>query len=207
MSSHQHVLDPVQEHLGAVYARGLMRAAQNARAEQKVLEELEDLTRGPLATTSRLRELLESPRVPDEAKTRMLDGVFQGDRTVHPVTLRFLKVLARRGRFDCLDAIARAARDWYRQQKGIVAVKVVAAQALDGPTTEHVKKRLEEILGKQVELEVETDPNLLGGIVFRIGDSVLDGSVVSRLAALRRHLASRTKTRIRESLDRFTVAT
>ena len=203
MAERTRQIDPAKEHLGRVYARALLGAAESQNATAVVLDELEELIRSAIPAGSRFREALQSPRVSIADKEQMMDKALGG--RVHPITLNFLNVVARRQRMDCIDQIAAAARSLDRERQGIVEVTVVTAAGLDAATRSSMVTRLQEALGKQVALHEKLDPDLLGGIVFRVGDRVLDGSVASRLQSMQRDVEEQTMSRIRESLERFTV--
>ncbi len=196
-------IDPAKEHLGRVYAQALLGAADGAGATATVLQELDEVVRHVIPAGAPFRDALQSPRVAVADKARMLDKTLGG--RIHVITLNFLKVVARRGRMDCIDQMADAARTLDRRRHGIIEVTVVTARPLDADGRSAIVERLQEALGKQVVLHEATQPDLLGGVVFRVGDRVLDGSVVARLETMQRHVREETMSQIRESLERFTV--
>jgi F-type H+-transporting ATPase subunit delta len=85
-----------------------------------------------------------------------------------------------------------------------VAAEVRAAGPLTDELLETLRVQLHASLGKEVDLQVETDPNLIAGMVVRVGDTVYDGSVVNRLKQLRQEALDRATREIRSGLDRFT---
>ena len=198
------VFDTTQQHLGSVYAKALLGAAENAGNTEAVLEELESLVADVMAQVPSLEGILTSPRIPLEEKESILDRAFQGK--LSNVLLVFLKVVARRGRFDCLRAIAQAAREQFNELRGRVQVQVRSAEALDGAAQELVASQLRSALGRDVDLRLDVDPDLIAGLVIRVGDTVYDGSVANRLQRLRRSLFVSATEKIRGELDRFAVA-
>ena len=134
----------------------------------------------------------------------MLDNAFQGKVSV--TTLNFLKVVAQHGRMDSLRGIARAARVQLNELQGRVEVLVKTAEPLDDATAASVTTALSSALKKEVVLRTVTDSELIAGIVVQVGDTVYDGSVANQLAQLRRGVVNKTAEQIRESLDRFMVA-
>ena len=74
-------------------------------------------------------------------------------------------------------------------ERGIVRVEVVTAVDLDRAQQDDISKRLTEVTGKEVRMEYRTDPTILGGMVIRIGDQVIDGTIRSKLRGLKRSLA------------------
>jgi len=84
-------------------------------------------------------------------------------------------------------------------------VTVRSAYPLSNPLRNRIATRLGEVLKKQVTLDVEVDPDLLGGLVVRIGDTVYDGSVAASLQRMKTVALEQTSQAIRESLTRFTA--
>ena len=92
------------------------------------------------------------------------------------------------------------------EQQGRVEVLVKTAEPLDDATAEQVKTALSAALKKDVVLMMTTDSELIAGIVVQVGDTVYDGSVANQLNQLRRGVVNKTADQIRESLNRFMVA-
>jgi F-type H+-transporting ATPase subunit delta len=202
-SDQKTVFDTGLQHLGGVYAKALLGATEKAGNTDTVLSELDSFVDDVLAGVPNLQATLSSPKVPLEAKTGMIDRAFAGKMS-GPL-LNLLKVLCRRGRFGCIRAIRQAAREQYNELRGRVEVSVRSAQKLDGDALSLVKNQLQASLGKEVELKVSVDPDLIGGLVLKIGDTVYDGSVVNRLSTLRNSLRTRTSQQIRDQQDRFAL--
>jgi F-type H+-transporting ATPase subunit delta len=101
---------------------------------------------------------------------------------------RFVLLLLDRRRITALPAIARAYRELEDQHIGRVRAQVVSAQALAAGDLDRVRQSLEKRTGKKVLIEASVDAALIGGVVARVGDLVLDGSVRTQLASLREKL-------------------
>jgi F-type H+-transporting ATPase subunit delta len=135
----------------------------------------------------RLRTLLADPAAPAQRRAALLEAVLAGK--VKPVTARLLRQLVTnpRGRsleraVEELSVLAAARRDRY--------VAHVRAAALLTPAQEQrLAATLARIYGRQVALQVEVDPEVLGGLTVRVGGEVIDGSVAARLAEVRQRLA------------------
>lgn len=195
------VFDSGQEHVGAVYAKALLGAAAQTGQAAAVVEELDSFISDALDRLPALEATLASPRVAAEAKLALLDKSLSGRMSA--TLLTFLKVVCRHGRFDCLRAIGRAARQQLNVREGRVDVRVRTPQALSDELRELVTRRLETLLGKRVNLFVRVDESLIGGIVVRVGDVVYDASVANRLSRLRESAVDLVVRAVRESLDRF----
>ena len=195
------IFDSGQEHVGAVYAKALLGAAAKGGEAAAVVEELESLVADVLDRLPVLEATLASPRVPATAKLELLDKSLAG--RMSGTLLTFLKVVCRHGRFACMRAISRAARQLLNELEGRVDVQVRTPTPLSAELRELVTRRLESMLGKQVNLFVREDESLIGGMVVRVGDMVYDASVAYGLSRLRESAVDLMIHAVRESLDRF----
>ncbi|MCO6458018.1 MAG: ATP synthase F1 subunit delta [Pirellulaceae bacterium] len=196
--------DPGRQQLGSVYAKALLGATEKAGQTDQVLGEFDSLLDDVLATLPRLQASLESPRIPMPARERLLDQAFGG--RMNPLLLNFLKVVTRHGRMDCLRAIHSAAHYQFNQLRGRVAVEVRTAAPLEDDLRQQISNRLAAALGREVVLHCRVQPDLIGGIVVRVGDTVYDASVVNRLARIKELTVNRAADAIRDAIDRFAVA-
>ena len=194
--------DTERQYIGTVYAKGLLGAAEKANQVTQVVDELESIVVDVLPQLPKLKLLLESPRVPMEVKEKVLNQSFSAGSSV---LLTFLKVVCRHGRFDCLRVISRAATALLQEQTGVVEVRVTTAELVPESMHEELKTKLGQILEKQVVIRTETDADILGGLVVRVGDTVFDGSVANQLSQIRRTAVDQAMQQIRQSLDRFAV--
>jgi len=201
---HPTVLDSEQQHLGDVYAKALLGASEKAGNTDQVLEEFDSFIDDVLDKLPRLDATLASPRTPLEAKLAMLDKAIGGKVSV--TLLNFLKVVCKHRRFDVVRAMRQAAHELYNELTGHVDVRIRTAAPLSDQLCERVAGRLETVLGKKVNLAAETDDDVIGGIVVRVGDTVYDGSVAGRLDRLRDEAVQKTSRAVLESLERFEVA-
>jgi F-type H+-transporting ATPase subunit delta len=199
----ENTFDAGKQHLGLVYAKALLGAAEGAGQAEGVLEELESLQNDVLKSLPALRLTLTSPRVSAEEKVALLDKAFRGKMSA--ILLNFLKVTAQHGRLDCLTDIVKSYRQLVSESQGKVEITVRAAYPLSNPLRERIAGRLGEVLKKRVTLNVEVDPELLGGLVVRIGDTLYDGSVASQLQKMKSVALEETTKAIRDSLTRFTT--
>ena len=197
------VFDSDQQQLGDVYARALLAVAAGAGNVDRLVDELGEVV-GAINGVAGLREALESPRVGVESKVDLLDKAFAGK--VEKGLLHFLKVVGNKGRFDCLGAIASSAKTLRDEMSGRVQAVVTSASPMDSEVVGRITDQLSKTLGKDVSLQVLVDPEILGGIVVRVGDTVYDGSVVNQLSQVRARAVKRASDAIREKLDRFTTS-
>jgi F-type H+-transporting ATPase subunit delta len=197
--------DPAKQRLGTVYAKALLGAAEKAGQSDQVLEELDALVADVLDKQPDFDEALRTPRITPEAKLQLLDRVFAG--RVSPLLLNFLKVAAQHERLDTLRAIQRAARKLYNEMRGRVEVLVQSAAPISNQLRLNISTRLREMLGRDVVLHSEINPELLGGLVVRVGDTVYDGSLAGKLKSMEAVTLEQATQRLRESVDRLSIST
>ena len=191
--------DAGKQHLGQVYAKAILGAA--GKDAGRIVEELESLAHDVLTKLPQLNAVFASPRVETPAKEAMLDKAFGGKMS--PILLQSLKVMARHGRLDCLHSVAKAARQIYNAESGRVEVVVRTAHPLDATLQKNIVASLTAKLGKEIDLRTEVKPEMLGGLIVKVGDTLFDGSVVSRLERMRVEAIEEAASTMRGSLARF----
>lgn len=194
---HETALDSDAQQIGALYAKALLGAV-GANVDA-IVSELESLVKECLNDNPRLEQALASPRISQEQKEGMLDRIFSG--RIDENLLNFLKVLCRRGRIGSLRAIQVTASVLREEQLGRMRVIVTTAQALTSEQKTQIASQLSKTYAKEAVLVERVDESLLGGIVIRIGDRVLDGSVLGKMASLRSGVASGVQKAIRDRFD------
>ncbi|MFO0899542.1 MAG: ATP synthase F1 subunit delta [Pirellulales bacterium] len=190
-----------QEQVALVYAKAFLASTEKAGETAARVEELTSLVDDVLVPQPQFAAVLGSRRLAHEEKTALIDRVFGGKAS--PLLLSFLKVLSSHGRLDALQAIGREVRARYDEQRGRKRVRITAATALDKPMLGELTEKLRAMLGGEPVLEVAVRPELIGGILIRVGDTVYDGSVASRLARLRTQMIDRSIHEIQSRRDRF----
>jgi F-type H+-transporting ATPase subunit delta len=201
---HRTVLDTGLQYLGTVYAKALIGAMEKVGKTEEVLEELGAFIAEGLDPFPRFDATMCSPRGPQESKERALERAFRGK--LSPQLLDFLKVLARRGRFDAIRAVHQAARKILNDLRGRVEVHLTTAEPIDSATREMILGKLRSSLKTEIDLKTHLDPKLLGGLLIRVGDTVYDGSLANQLARLRNELVATATQRMRVEAERFSVA-
>ena len=139
------------------------------------------------------RTVFMSPAVPTSEKRAALDRLVPN---APPMVRNFLHILADRDRLDEVPGIAEHLRDLINQQRGIITAEVTTAIALDASMTRLVAQRLAAYLNRdpdKVTIRSRVDPAIIGGVVARVGDRLIDDSVRGRLERLRRTLAGTTR--------------
>ncbi len=169
----------------------LARQAALAVAEkEQSLDEVEDeLFRFSriLDAQPRLVVLLADPSAPPERRTGLLDAVLAGK--VRPVTASLLRELVGHLRGRSLERAVEELSELAAARRGRYIAYVRAAAPLTAEQEQGLTRTLARIYGRQVALQVEIDPEVLGGLTVRVGSDVIDGSLAGRLAEVRHRLA------------------
>ena len=135
-----------------------------------------------------ISRVLANPALAFEARRSVAERVLGTGITGAPRNLVLL--LVRRGRIDLLPSVAREFRRLYEQREGIVQATVTSAAPLSSAEVAALSERLAGMTGGRVVITVAVDSAILGGVVVRLGDRLIDGSVRGRLERLRTRLAS-----------------
>ena len=175
------------------YAQALSQQAESENNVDQVDEDIE-LIRESLDGSRELVRFFESPVIPRQKKDAVVKELFK-DR-LQPTTLHFLQLLIEKKREDLFPSVVRAYRDLRDRQLGVVEAHVKSAAPLDDAETKRLETALEERTGQQVRLHTTVDPELIGGVVVRVGDTVYDGSVRHQLGVLREQLEQGTSFRL-----------
>ena len=133
----------------------------------------------------------EMAAVMQEARISTADKISIAEKTlasVDPLTLNLVRLLVLRGRTSLAAQIAEAFQELADDRRGIAHAEVTTAVPLSEGEAKAVAEKLGEITGKQVAVRARVDEAIIGGLVARIGDKLIDGSTRSRLAALKRRL-------------------
>ena len=141
-----------------------------------------------IASDQRVARTLGNPAVPLETRFEMAESTFGA--VVSAPVLNLIRLTLRRGRIHELPRIAAEFRRLDNARQGITPATAISAAPLTKDEIAAVTERLEQMTGGRVELEVQVDPSLLGGLVVRVGDRMIDGSVRGRLERLRTQLVT-----------------
>ena len=173
------------EEIAAVYARSLFEVASEQSKLDAVRDQLGEFA-DALSNTRELQVFFFSPYFStaekQDALTRILDGADE-------VFLNFLKVLIENHRMPVIFRTRQQFQAMWERENQLLPVEITSAIKLDEATTESLGKRIGERAGRKVKLAAHVDPDILGGIVLRVGNSILDASIRNRLEQLRRQVA------------------
>ncbi len=184
------VLNVDKQRIGAIYAKALLDAHEKTCKSEMLTGELEALVRDVLDPHPAFEQALGSALISHEDKVALLDRVLGG--RVSPELLVFLKVLSAHERLDCLRAVQQQVRDQFNQRRGRVEVEVRVVRAIDSVLREEITQKLRSRLNAEPVVRVVEDPELIGGFVIRVGDTVFDGSVRTQLKRARLEMIDRS---------------
>jgi len=173
------------EEIAEVYSRALFEVAQEHGVLDRVHDELGEFAEA-LDRDRNLQVFFFSPYFSSEEKR---DGVARIVTDADARLVNFLMLLAERHRMPALFRIRRSFDALWAEEHRLLPVTVTSAVELDRGLVQEIGRRIEEQTGRRVELSASVDPDVLGGLVVRVGNMVLDASVRNRLEQLRRQVA------------------
>ncbi|MCG8425184.1 MAG: ATP synthase F1 subunit delta [Proteobacteria bacterium] len=175
-----------QGSLARRYARALMGIGMDSDTYSSIGSQLDIVARA-MKTSDELTETLTNPAFPRSDRQKIFEAIL--DRIeASPVVRNFILLLLDRERVAALPDISRELNAMIDQHIGRVKAEVSSAAALTKAQLTQLKTILETISGKSVELENKEDPELLGGMVAKVGDVVYDGSLRTQLSQIRHSL-------------------
>jgi F-type H+-transporting ATPase subunit delta len=173
----------------STYAGALFEAARERDELEQVLSDLGEFV-AALHESEELRLFYYGGQVPERQKRRAIDGLTEGMKIS---STNFLKVLVDNGREEILDEVLGRYEQLVKEHLGRIEVGVTTAVELSPDQLDRLKERLGTVLeGKEVVLETDVDPELVGGAVFRFGGRMMDGSIRGRLESLREGMLERS---------------
>jgi F-type H+-transporting ATPase subunit delta len=170
------------------YARALLDVALRDGSAEKVREELREAV-GLLNIQADLASVLGNPAIPPDRKKGIVMAVW-GEGTASDLFRRFLALLVENRRLGALEAIEASFASLWNAHRNVASAEVVTAVPLDRAQEENLVSALSKATGMGVEIKTETDLAVLGGVLVRIGGKSYDGTVRTRLRALKERLAS-----------------
>jgi F-type H+-transporting ATPase subunit delta len=165
------------------YAQALLELGVEQNTLDKIVGEMESIA-AMWESSHELRNALENPLVPHAAK-RAVMGDLAAQVGLSETTRNTLLLLVDRRRIRTLPYLARTLRELADARKGVLRAEVTTAAPLSEAYYTRLQAQLEKMTGKRVVVDRQTDPNLIAGVVTRIGDRIFDGSLRTRLQSLR----------------------
>jgi F-type H+-transporting ATPase subunit delta len=166
------------------YAGAIFDLALKQNSLERTLDDVQNL--GQLFSKHTLSYLLREPKVSLQRKEKALRETL-GSRVL-PMSLNLALLVVQRGLVELMPNIARELQQMVFDYKNQAIAEVTTAAPLDAQQQALVKAALERQTGKTILLQTKVNPEILGGVVARVGDQVIDGSIQQRLQVLRRQL-------------------
>ena len=173
------------EELAQVYARSLFQVAREQDKLDLLREQLGQVA-DAIAKHRELQTFFFSPYFSTEEKQDALERVLDG---ADPLFVNFLNLLIEKHRMPVIFRVRSQYERLWEEENRTLPVEITSAVELDKATTDSVGRAIGERTGRRVTLAARVDPDILGGIVVRVGNSILDASIRNRLEQLRRHVA------------------
>jgi F-type H+-transporting ATPase subunit delta len=173
------------EEIAQVYARSLFEVAKEQDKLDVVREQLGQFAEA-LDGTHDLSTFFFAPYFSTEEKEQGLGKLLDG---VDPVVENFLKLLIENHRMPVIFRVHRAYEVLWEQENKRLPVTITSAVELDEATVTSIGDAIGKQTGQQIELTSTVDPDVLGGLIVRVGNSILDASIRNRLENLRRSVA------------------
>jgi F-type H+-transporting ATPase subunit delta len=177
------------EGAGAQYAEAILELAtkkgEAPDLDEKVSSDLKAINEVIRANPD-LNIVLNHPSVLPEDKKKFVVNLFSG--LITDLTLRLVELLCDKRRLELLPSIEKRYHTIMNVRKNIVTASLTSSEKISETMGANVKARLAEHIGKKLELEVKVDKSLLGGVVLRIGDQVIDGSLKGKLDEIEKAL-------------------
>jgi F-type H+-transporting ATPase subunit delta len=188
--------------IAKVYAKSLFELAEQAGGRDQaegVLGELEDILELARSDAS-FNEFLATRVIPTDQRDASIVRILDGKSS--DLTLRFLRLLNRKGRLGHLPPIVAVFESLVQEAFGRVEVDLFTAEPIDEGTKSAFRDTLSAKLGKEIILHHYTEPAMLGGVKLRIGDRLVDDSLVTQLSRMRDRLNTDGTSRLRANAER-----
>ena len=174
------------EEIATVYARSLFEVAQERDALDDVREQIGQVA-DALDETRDLQVFFFSPYFSSEEKKDGLGKVLEG---ANPAILNFFELLVEKHRMPALFRIRRTYDQLWEHENKLLPVEITSAIELDEEIAQRIGDQIGQQTGQRVELTKTVDPDIIGGLVLRVGNSILDASIRNRLENLRKNVAT-----------------
>lgn len=167
------------------YAQAVFELAENAGSHDQWLADLSRLAQAIDDPT--VGEFFKSPNVSNARKRAAITELLPGDD--QQLARNLALIMADRNRLDSMPLLYEVFVDLVLEARGIAIASVTTAVAMTPDEEARVREGLKHIVGSEVELRTSVDPDIIGGMVARVGDRLVDGSVVTQLNRLRMQIA------------------
>ena len=173
----------IESRVASRYARSMFNLANEQGCLVEAFEEMK-LISETFESSRELQLLLDSPIIKVDKKIEIINSIFKGK--LSKLTFNFISIIIKKRREGHLCDIIRSFQTQYRQENNIVTAEVTSANGLDDKMRSAVLRLVQDSLNSEVELIEKLNPDLIGGMILRIGDKQYDGSLQRSLNDLRK---------------------
>lgn len=167
------------------YAQALLELVSDNLSKEDILKELLDITES-VKGSGDLNKVMTSPVISNDEKKNVISKLFEN--TTNKVILNFLKLLVDKNRFSMLESITKEYKNEINRLNNLLSINVTSAIDLTKDEKSAIKDKLSNILNKNIELEWATNPDIIAGLVFEVGDNIIDNSLRHKLQDLSRNI-------------------
>ncbi|MAX24469.1 MAG: ATP synthase F1 subunit delta [Phycisphaeraceae bacterium] len=183
-----------------IYGLALVEMAQKAGTLDDVAEEVQDLSK-LLASAPQLMNLLSSQVLGTDKKTGSIERLFKSQ--LSELVYDFIQTVNRKDRLDKLPGIFKSALRIIDQRNGIVEVDAYVATELTPDALDSLAQKIGGAISRNVILNQKVDANLIGGLKLRVGDKLIDGSIVTQLKLLERKIIAEGREKAKNELTQL----
>lgn len=168
------------------YAKALNELCEsNSTAKEDILKDLENIVE-VLKSSTELVNLMKTPGVSKSDKQKVIEKIFNGK--INKISMNFLLYLIEKERFNIIENILVEFKAELDKENNFVQIEIVSAVNLDDGMRETIKNKLSGKLNKQVNVDWSVNPDIIAGLVFIVGDSIIDTSIKSKLQMIGRNI-------------------
>ncbi len=170
------------------YAQALFEIARGLHQDAEIEEELESLSQA-LKQSPQMEKFLNRPHIHRDEKRKLLQKIYQERRhEIYETLLDFFTLLFEKGRFGLIHEIAVSFKRIADEAQGQGIAELRSAVTLDAATEARIVSNLEKLAGYKITVKKEVDPTLIGGVVIRVKNKIIDGSIKHRIEVLKKEL-------------------
>lgn len=177
----------IESKVAIKYATALFRTAKRIEQVERISHDLLALS-GLLRKNTLLKSFLESPQVLEKDKKELLTSTFKP--LISEALFSFLLLVVSKHRIGHILSMGEEYQRLVKDDQGIVEARLIAARSADQALVDQIRQELEKSTGKKVEITLEIDPYLIGGIVVILGDKIIDRSIRYQLSELKDQMSA-----------------
>ena len=168
------------------YAEALFQLSEEENITKEIYNELHDVVE-VIKNNKELDNVLKSPLVAKNEKTQLIEALF--NNKINNNLKNFLKILVEKGRISSLKSIELTFKELLNDKHNIIEGTVISAIALTEKQVKELEEKLSKKYNKNVTLENKVDKSVLGGVLVRLGNTEIDGTIKTRLDGLKNQLS------------------